>query len=520
MKKKIFLLLALGLVLVISTGQSWAAKARIINLEDLTADGSGHGKVSIHSWEPNRDTPGWSTSYLNIVIYGGELYSGTDGFNAIYVIFPRINKTYRVYNFSPGQNQMGYTERRVYLWNIPDKDLLFREDIIIEIRREFDDGLDSTDIAFRGSDSGDVQPPETPVGLYVESTTEDSVTLSWIDITTDEIGYRVERAPTSVGPFAMVATLGPDTETYTQTGLDAGRYYHYRVCAYNADGDSQYTGVALATTQVVPDEEGDLGFPIPAVADSLDYVELYSNDSNGYVTTGIEIDSGSWYWMGGIPDDEWGSWDYVTGYCVSTRNPYPVIDYRQCFQPGPDWDWFTGDDIVSRHILYIYDSEGNLVQRDAFYEPGPDATWGTSDDKMHRYELYSYDSNNRLIRYMRFNGAGSDGNWFTSDDTVFRTRRWYYDADGKVTMRVESRHPGIDGTWFTTDDITYNYRIPEFGSNEKAGRNIIYGKGNDGIWFTSDDEVIGTIIYIRDSNGYLLGEFWYDNPGTDGVWFQ
>jgi len=513
MKSRVLLVLVIGLALVMVTNQSWAAPSRIISLEDLTADGSGHGKVSIHSWEPNWDIPDWSIPYLNVEVHGGELHSGTEGFNAIYVIFPLLEQTYRVYNFSPGQNQKSYNERWIYLWDIPNSELLFTEDIVIEIRREMDDGIDSTDVVLRGSDSGSggAQVFGAPTDLQVESTTQDSVTLFWTDNATNEIGFHVERAPTSVGSFTSVATLGQDQETYTQLTLEYGRHYYYRVCAFNENVTSLCSDVVLATTQNELENEGP---PLPAVDDSLNWFELYANDPNGYWNTLLSYNGPGW-------DGEWGTQDDRITYCTPTRNPDNIVDYTECYDhPGIDGDWFTDDDIIRDHSTYTYDSMGNRIQKNRYNDPGPDGIWETSDDLMNRYELWSYNSNNRRTRHIRYTGAGDDGDWFTSDDVVYRTRKWSYDPDGKATMRIESRHPGIDGIWFTSDDIIYNYRLYEHDSNGVATRALNYNKGSDGTWFTDDDEPIGSMILIYDSNNYLLGEYGYGGPGEDGVWFQ
>jgi len=364
-----------------------------------------------------------------------------------------------------------------------------------------------------GGSNGVGEPlgPAAPTNLQVDSTTLDSVTLSWTDNAANETGFYVEMGDSAVGPFTTVATLGQEMETYTQSTLNSGTYYYYRVCSYNADGDSPYSDSVLATTQLTPDES----YPIPAVADSLSWIELYAYDSSGYLTTNFVYD-------GPGLDDEWAtSDDSVDEYCSPTRNPDNTIDYSECYwSPGSDGDWFTGDDAIGCHSTYVYDSAGNRIQRNRYVDPGPDATWETSDDLMDRYDLYSYDSNNRRIASLRYRGPGADGNWFTSDDFADRAQTWTYGPDGNQDMAIRYSHQGIDGTWFTSDDLVSNYGIPEYDSNGIRARSSVYDKGGDGTWFTGDDEMTDSRIYVHDSNGYRLGEYQYNGPGTDGVWFQ
>jgi len=73
-----------------------------------------------------------------------------------------------------------------------------------------------------------------------------AINLAWTDNSTNELGFKVERAPASGGPWTQ---LGATTLTgYGDSNLTAGTTYYYRVAAYNAAGDSAYSNVASATT--------------------------------------------------------------------------------------------------------------------------------------------------------------------------------------------------------------------------------------------------------------------------------
>jgi hypothetical protein len=248
-----------------------------------------------------------------------------------------------------------------------------------------------------GGDRDGAQIPVAPTGLQVDSTTLDSVTLSWTDNATNETGFRVESGPTSLGPFTAVATPGQDEETYTQSTLISGRYYFYRVCACNTDGDSPFSDVVLATTELGPGG----GYPIPAFAESLKNVEVYAIDSNGYGTTYIS-------YIGPGTDSAWGtSDDEIEIYCIPTRKPDHTVDHGECYGVGNDGDWFTGDDPVATYSTYAYDSTGNRIQMNPYNDPGSDMIWGTGDDQMDRYELYSNDSSNRRTKFLRVSNPGN-----------------------------------------------------------------------------------------------------------------
>jgi titin len=72
--------------------------------------------------------------------------------------------------------------------------------------------------------------------------------LSWLDNSSNETGFRIERGTTSTGPFTQIATTSAGVRTYSNTGLTASTTFHYRVRANNSAGDSAFSNVANATT--------------------------------------------------------------------------------------------------------------------------------------------------------------------------------------------------------------------------------------------------------------------------------
>jgi hypothetical protein len=75
------------------------------------------------------------------------------------------------------------------------------------------------------------------------------INLSWTDNSTNETGFKIERAAALSGPFSQIATVGTNVKTYQNTGLQRNTTYYYRVRAYNAAGNSGYSNTANATTR-------------------------------------------------------------------------------------------------------------------------------------------------------------------------------------------------------------------------------------------------------------------------------
>lgn len=86
--------------------------------------------------------------------------------------------------------------------------------------------------------------------------------LSWNDNSSNESGFRIERSSDGQS-FSQIATVGVNTTTYADTGLQSNTTYWYRVNAYNEFGESGYTNVVNLTT------EQDINEP-PTISSILD----------------------------------------------------------------------------------------------------------------------------------------------------------------------------------------------------------------------------------------------------------
>jgi hypothetical protein len=96
-------------------------------------------------------------------------------------------------------------------------------------------------------------PPPTmkaPIGLTATPVSATQINLTWMDSTTNETGFRVERCSgAGCTTFAQVGTdLAANTTSYSDIGLTAATSYSYRVRAFNATDISAWTATVPATT--------------------------------------------------------------------------------------------------------------------------------------------------------------------------------------------------------------------------------------------------------------------------------
>ncbi len=73
------------------------------------------------------------------------------------------------------------------------------------------------------------------------------LSLTWTDASTNEDGFKIERATGTTGAYGLLAAVAAGTTGYVDAAVTAGTTYCYRVRAYNSAGDSAYSNAACAT---------------------------------------------------------------------------------------------------------------------------------------------------------------------------------------------------------------------------------------------------------------------------------
>ncbi|MDD8019584.1 MAG: SBBP repeat-containing protein [Acidobacteriota bacterium] len=95
-------------------------------------------------------------------------------------------------------------------------------------------------------------PPARPVNLRKTSASQTEISLAWNDTSENEDGFKLERKTSSTS-WAQIASLGPNVTVYTDSGLNEGTSYFYRVKAYNNAGESAYSNeLNVLTTPAAP----------------------------------------------------------------------------------------------------------------------------------------------------------------------------------------------------------------------------------------------------------------------------
>ncbi|MBI4860397.1 MAG: fibronectin type III domain-containing protein, partial [Candidatus Riflebacteria bacterium] len=171
-------------------------------------------------------------------------------------------------------------------------------------------------------------PPTAPSGLDVTANSSTTTSLAWTDSSTDEDGFEIERKTGAGGTYAQVATVGPDTEAWDDSGLSPSTTYYYRVRASSALGNSAYCTAASATTSAASPPAAPSGLGVTAnssTTTSLAWTDSSSNED------GFEIDrktgAGGTYAQVATVGPDTTAWD-DSGLSPSTTYYYRVKAYN------------------------------------------------------------------------------------------------------------------------------------------------------------------------------------------------
>lgn len=101
--------------------------------------------------------------------------------------------------------------------------------------------------------------PAAPTGPSVTYPAAYQARIAWTDAANSETGYRLERSPAGFAQWTLVTgSLAANTTNFTDTNLQAGVSYDYRISAINSAGLSGYASVTANVPDAAPPTPGGL----------------------------------------------------------------------------------------------------------------------------------------------------------------------------------------------------------------------------------------------------------------------
>ena len=107
-----------------------------------------------------------------------------------------------------------------------------------------------------------IPPPLAPSGLTATAVSSSQINLSWVNNSTNETGFIIERDFSGVPEIIKIMPAG--STSYADIGLISNTFYRYRVRATGDGGDSNPSNDATATTFPAPSFNLSASTPIKA----------------------------------------------------------------------------------------------------------------------------------------------------------------------------------------------------------------------------------------------------------------
>lgn len=115
-----------------------------------------------------------------------------------------------------------------------------------------------------------------------------SVALSWQDISDNEAGFIIERKLSSSENYAQIASVGSGNVSFTDSTVEEGKVYNYRIRAFSSYNTSDYSNTAVISAPLRPhtlspedkakDQPLKINFNWSPLKDAESYILLIAED--------------------------------------------------------------------------------------------------------------------------------------------------------------------------------------------------------------------------------------------------
>jgi spore germination protein YaaH len=140
------------------------------------------------------------------------------------------------------------SDESTFLEFVLGADLLVAGKNVVAVEVHQADGS-SSDLSFDLELIGSDALP-APSNLTASAVSTSQINLTWTDNAAGESGFQIERCggSSSCTSFSVIATVGSNATSYSDSGIQKSTYYRYRVATLNGDSVSPYSNIATAKT--------------------------------------------------------------------------------------------------------------------------------------------------------------------------------------------------------------------------------------------------------------------------------
>ena len=355
--------------------------------------------------------------------------------------------------------------------------------------------VNKEEITAKSTSSSQYTLPDAPTITSIDDTSKTEITIKWNAINSAN-SYRIERRKAGIGTVYETVNASITETTYTDSGLEVGTRYYYKVYATNSGGESSasssvggYTKFNEPNVSPISETEISLSWDTITAAESYtirrridggEYADIATVSGTTYVDSGLNKGTRYYYW--------------IQANCVVDGTSYVA---KSLSKSGMTLTYLNVGDGFNAYITHAssglaltQDNDGNVVVRSN--TSALNQRWWFERQNDGSYKIRS-NSNNRLLDV--YGGIDSDGNNVAAyDDNGGGTnQRWFVvDDGGKVLLKPAS---GI-----RVLDVANGHILPV-----AEGTNVqIYSNNN-----SSAQEFYINIIdkYVLDVNGVINGEY-------------
>jgi hypothetical protein len=122
--------------------------------------------------------------------------------------------------------------------------------------------------------------PDMPTDLQAAAISWSQIKLDWTDNSDNETEFQIQRKKAGSSGWLTLGSVGADSTTYPDDGLEAETEYTYRVRAVNDAGESEWSAEASATTVPIPLSPPDAPSDLTATVQNADQISLSWSDNS------------------------------------------------------------------------------------------------------------------------------------------------------------------------------------------------------------------------------------------------
>src|SRR4030042_3786030 len=206
--------------------------------------------------------------------------------------------------------------------------------------------------------------PAPPGNLVADAESSSQITISWTDNSNNEEGFKIERSPDGNTSWGEIVTLGAGITTFQNMGLSPSTTYYYRVRAFNAGGNSDYSNTTNATTpSYVPIPAAPTNLMADAESSSQITLSLTDNADNeqGFIIERSPDGSTSWVEIAAVGAD-------ITTFQNRDLTPSTLYYYRvRAYNTGGNSDYSNTADATTLSDVPIPAAPSSLITEAVSY---------------------------------------------------------------------------------------------------------------------------------------------------------